>query len=310
MNRYQTPAALRRALEDRLMILVGKERGEIQRFRRQAAFDRLLCRLFQDETSPWLLKGGYAMELRIRTARTTRDIDLALRQSSTMSKGWNVEAVTAMLRHASEINLADGFEFTIGDPTLDLDAAPYGGARFPVEAQMAGRIFAQFHLDVSSGDVLREPYEVLEGRDWFGFAGLPRARVPAVSPEEQFAEKLHAYTLPRVGRENTRVKDLVDLVLLIERTKLDAARLPMAIHETFQRRKTHGIPPTLISPPASWSKPFRDPSTFLQDGRRHVVYARRCVGGPKQTLARLHNGSTENDARARQGSILGSTREE
>lgn len=258
MNRYETPAALRRALEDRLMALVTRERGEIQRFRRQAAFDRLLCRLFQDETSPWLLKGGYAMELRIRAARTTRDIDLALRQSSTMSNEWNVEGVTAMLRRASEIHLADGFEFTIADPTVDLDAAPSGGARFPVNAQMAGRLFAQFHLDVSSGDVLREPYEILEGRDWFGFAGLPRARVPAVSPEEQFAEKLHAYTLPRVGRENTRVKDLVDLVLLIEQANLNITRLPKAIRETFQRRKTHDAPSALVPPPASWAGPFSE----------------------------------------------------
>ena len=48
MNHYKTPAALRRALEDRLMALVGKEGGD-QRYRRQAAFDRLLCRLFQDD---------------------------------------------------------------------------------------------------------------------------------------------------------------------------------------------------------------------------------------------------------------------
>jgi hypothetical protein len=70
MNRYATPSALRRALEDRLAALVEKEGGDIQRLRRQAAFDRLLCRLFPDKTSPWLLKGGYAMELRIRAART------------------------------------------------------------------------------------------------------------------------------------------------------------------------------------------------------------------------------------------------
>ena len=58
MTRYATPAVLRRALEDRLMALVRKEGGDIQRFRRQAAFDRLLCRFSQDEASPWLLKGG------------------------------------------------------------------------------------------------------------------------------------------------------------------------------------------------------------------------------------------------------------
>jgi hypothetical protein len=54
------------------------------------------------------------------------------------------------------------------------------------------------------------------------------------------------------------VKDLVDLVLLIERTRLDAARLPRAIRETFQRRKTHDIPSALVSPPASWSGPFSE----------------------------------------------------
>ena len=258
MNQYQTPVALRRALEDRIMALVGKEGGDIQRLRRQVAFDRLLCRLFRDGSSPWLLKGGYAMELRIRSARTTRDIDLALRKSAAIPKEWNVETVTVMLRQAAAINLADGFEFTIGQASLDLDAAPYGGARFTVLAQMAGRQFAQFHLDVSSGDVLREPYEILEGRDWFGFIGLPHARVPAVSSEEQFAEKLHAFTLPRTGRENTRVKDLVDLVLLIEQTKLDTALLGKSIHETFQRRNTHSIPTTLAPPPKSWSVRFSE----------------------------------------------------
>jgi len=91
-----------------------------------------------------------------------------------------------------------------------------------------------------------------------GFAGIASAKFPAVSPEALFAEKLHAFTLPRVGRENTRVKDLVVFVLFIERSRLNVARLPKAIHETFQRRRTHEIPSALIPPPASasWSGPF------------------------------------------------------
>jgi len=87
---------------------------------------------------------------------------------------------------------------------------------------------------------------------------MAAAAFPAISPEEQFAEKLHAYTLPRVGREIPVWKDLVDLVLLIEQTKLNAARLPKAIRETFQRRKTHKIPTSLIAPPASWSTAFAE----------------------------------------------------
>ena len=216
--------------------------------------------MFVIPDAPWLLKGGYAMELRLKTARTTRDIDLALRRLPVPSGDWNANAATVLeiLREAGQLDLQDFLTFVFGNATQDLDAAPYGGARFPVDARLAGRTFVKFHLDVSTGDVLREPYESLSGRDWFGFAGIASGNFLSVSTEEQFAEKLHAYTLPRAGRENTRVKDLVDLVLLIEQTKLNTARLPTAIRETFQRRKTHEVPAILAPPPASWSKPFAE----------------------------------------------------
>jgi hypothetical protein len=152
-----------------------------------------------------------------------------------------------------------------------------------VEARLAGRTYVKFHLDVSAGDVLREPYELLSGRDWLGFAGIAGAIFPAVLPDEQFAEKLHAYTLPRAGRENTRVKDLVDMGLLIERAKLDTARLPNAIRETFQRRRTHEMPATLAPPPAYWS------STFAEMAAECGLEpnAERCFGEIAEFLSRL-----------------------
>ena len=94
------------------------------------------------------------------------------------------------------VDLHDFFTFIVANPTEDLDAAPYGGARFPVDARLAGRTFAKFHVDVSTGDVLGEPHETLSGRDWLEFAGIPQAKLRSISREEQFAEKLHAYTLP------------------------------------------------------------------------------------------------------------------
>jgi hypothetical protein len=83
-KRYATAAAFRRALEDRLQDIAGKEGVDLQRLRRQVAFDRLLARLFQaalPRALPWVLKGGYAMELRIKAARTTKDIDLTMRSA-------------------------------------------------------------------------------------------------------------------------------------------------------------------------------------------------------------------------------------
>lgn len=256
MKRYLTPAALRRALEDRLLAAVRREGGDIQRMRRQAAFDRLLSRLFHEPDAPWLLKGGYAMELRLRIARTTRDIDLAVRPSPDKAKPWDEVAIRTLLERAAGIDLQDGFEFAIGEPTMDLDAAPYGGSRFPVEAQMAGRRFAGFHLDVSAGDVLREPFEILEGKDWLGFAGIMKAKLPAISREEQFAEKLHAYTLPRTGRPNTRVKDFVDMLLLLDSGTINPIRLAENIQSTFRRRRTHVVPASLPAPSPSWEESF------------------------------------------------------
>ena len=55
---------------------------------------------------------------------------------------------------------------------MDLTAAPYGGARYPVEARMDERIFARFHLDAGIGDVVMQPLETIVCRDWLGFAGI------------------------------------------------------------------------------------------------------------------------------------------
>ena len=74
---YQTPSALLSSLSERLKQKAKSEGIDIQRLRRSVAFDRLLIRLFSKNPSPWVLKGGYAMELRVSNPRATKDIDLA-----------------------------------------------------------------------------------------------------------------------------------------------------------------------------------------------------------------------------------------
>lgn len=63
-KKYATAAAFRSTREDRLQDIAGKESVDLQRLRRQVAFDGLLARLFhaaQPCPLPWVLKGGYAM---------------------------------------------------------------------------------------------------------------------------------------------------------------------------------------------------------------------------------------------------------
>ena len=77
---YTTARAFRQALEERLKRAFLTDRTEPNRLRRQLSFDRLLARLFQKEPVPWVLKGGYALELRFKDARSTVDIDLTMQR--------------------------------------------------------------------------------------------------------------------------------------------------------------------------------------------------------------------------------------
>ncbi|MBI3679346.1 MAG: nucleotidyl transferase AbiEii/AbiGii toxin family protein [Acidobacteria bacterium] len=145
--------------------------------------------------TPWVLKGGYALELRFKAARSTVDIDLTLHgvMAETSAAGGVNQVVREMLQRAADTPLGDWFEFVIGPPIMDLTAAPYGGARYPVETRMDERIFARFHVDAGVGDAVMQPLETIECRDWLGFAGIEAARVRMIAREQQFAEKIHAY---------------------------------------------------------------------------------------------------------------------
>ena len=54
-----------------------------------------------------------------------------------------------------------------------------------------------------------------------------------------------------------RVKDLVDLALLIGSGGLDKRRILEALRLTFERRGTHDLPAILSPPPPDWQLAFR-----------------------------------------------------
>jgi hypothetical protein len=137
----------------------------------------------------------------------------------------------------------------------ELNQAPEGGARFPVDARLDGRTFVKFHVDLGVGDEVVEPLETVEGEDWLGFAGIRGVVVPALSVEQHWAEKFHAYTRPR-ETPNSRVRDLVDLVLILEHEALAMDRVRATIDATFRRRGTHSVPGVVPEPPPGWAKPF------------------------------------------------------
>ena len=89
----------------------------------------------------------------------------------------------------------------------------------------------------------------MSGRADLTFAGLFVPRLAVYPLEDHFAEKLHAYTRPR---ENpSRVKDLVDILLLIELGLGATPLLRAAIRTAFGRYAPHPLPERLPLPPAA-----------------------------------------------------------
>lgn len=257
--RYATPGAFRRALLDHLKNRAKQDGVPMSRLQKQLVFERFLARLFREGNEPWVLKGGYALELRLLgPARTTRDLDLNVPPPL-------MADLLPRLEHAADFDLGDYFEFTILPITTELAGPPLGGYRLRVEARIDGRRFDRFPLDVGQGDETVRTPDRMPAQIDLAFAGL-EAPVFAVYPlEDHFAEKLHAYTAPR--ERPTRVKDLVDMILLIELGLQPTPLLRQSIENTFKRYARHPMPSFLPKPPEAWQATF---ATLTDEVQLHV----------------------------------------
>lgn len=65
-----------------------------------------------------------------------------------------------------------------------------------------------------------------------------------------------AHTFPCQDRDSTRVKDLVDLVLLVHSGLLEAAQVRQALQVTLRLRARHPLTAELPKPPEAWSESF------------------------------------------------------
>lgn len=252
-KRFTSPAAFKASLEARLRTRATALTVPFQTLQLKFVMERLVARLFHAPNVPWLLKGGFAMDLRYRPrARTTKDVDLSI----SVGPGGPAADLRDTIQAAADLDLGDYLVFRIGELRKELTNAPDGGGQFPCEAVLAGKVYAKFHLDIGIGDAVVGEPERLVGDDFLDFAGIGPAVAFAISKPQQFAEKIHAYTYPWEGRLNTRTKDLADLVLLIERGPLDAEELRQTIAATFTTRGTHPVPVTLLPPPEAWRVDF------------------------------------------------------
>jgi len=252
---HDSARALRTALEQRLknQATSGEnvDAALLGRLRKRVTFERFLVRLKAVSPDDWVLKGGFALELRLTgpgdLARTTKDIDLDLR----LAEGDALD----LLRRAAAFDLDDFFRFRIERVGQQADVEGQG-QRWRLVAELDAREFETVLVDVGfETQPLREPAQLLLPTA-LDFAGERAIEIPVMRLEQHLAEKVHAYTR-RYGAEakpSSRVKDLVDIALVAETLELDAGELRSALVEIFDRRGTHPLPESLPAPPGDWQR--------------------------------------------------------
>lgn len=260
MKRYKDATALRRALEARLKQESDNRGTDLGRLRRRVVFDRLAARLSVDDGTQWILKGGAALEFRLKDrARATKDLDLAVTGGS-----MDGTTVRELLMDSLAVDPdGDWFSYRVKEPVaLTVDNGGRGAWRFSVEAWLAGKQFAGIRLDVVARGEELAMTEQLELPGTLAFADVPARSIEAVERRQHFAEKLHALTRDYGDRPNTRIKDLVDLVLLIEDGLQADKVLVDVVRHVFTVRDTHLCPDTIPDPPPRWRTEYPE----LADG--------------------------------------------
>lgn len=215
----------------RLLNLAKAERSDFTGVLVRYALERLLYRLsLSSHGGSFLLKGALLFTLWYDMPhRPTRDVDLLAFGPSDLA------SIEQTFKEIVAVEAEDGITFdiaTINVQVIRKDAG-YAGARVTITAELA-RARCKVQVDIGFGDAVTPGpvpavYPVL-------IADFPAPRLRTYPVYSVVAEKLHAIAV--LGMTNTRLKDYLDLSVMLAREVLDPAMLATAIAATFSCRGT------------------------------------------------------------------------
>lgn len=206
---------------------------------------------FVGDGPTFTVKGGVALELRLRTAaRATRDLDVILAAPT--------EPVAALGEALQEPY--QRFSFRIQQQAHEM---PSGTVRVRVSLDYRGRHWGTVQVDVSPPELEGAQFDFVDAIDLSGFGLGGPPHVPCLALPYHVAHKLHAATRPDApGWRNDRFRDLVDLLLIRDWIDDVSVLLP-ACREIFGIRATHSWPPDM-QVRDSWIEPFARMASELE----------------------------------------------
>jgi len=215
----------------RLLNIAKADKTDFNQVLVRYALERFLYRLSMSaHADNFLLKGAMLFNLWYDMPhRSTRDADLLGFGSS------DLESIGQTFREIVSVVADDGIVFDPASVSVEeiRKAAGYAGARVIISAELA-RARCKTQIDVGFGDaVTPEPVEAVYP---VLLADFPAPRLHTYPVYTVVAEKLHAIQI--LGMTNSRLKDYLDLSVLLEREDMESETLAKAIAATFKRRGT------------------------------------------------------------------------
>lgn len=217
------------SIRARLLAVAKSQGADFNQVLVRFALERILYRLSQSaHADHFLLKGALLFTLWYDMPhRPTRDADLLGFGPS------DLESIAQTFRDIAGIEVEDGIVFdpaTVSVEDIRKDAA-YIGVRVSITGEIANAR-CKTQIDIGFGDAVtpgpvNAVYPVL-------IKDLPAPHLRTYPVYTVISEKLHAIAL--LGMTNSRLKDYLDIWVLLDRETLDTHTLAKAIAATFVRR--------------------------------------------------------------------------
>jgi len=251
------------ALKERLKNIAALEKRTFNDVWRDLILERLLVRISRSSRREnFIFKGGLLLSHYIEIGRETKDADFLVRKLEASKD--NIEIA---FKEICNIKMDDGF--TVKTKEISLLEQPhmnYPGFRASLEIKFGEKMRDRIQVDIGVGDIVRPNNESLELYQYKGKPIFEGAVSLCVYPVETiFAEKIE--TIISKGRDNSRMKDFHDLLLLCrEEDLLKVKKVREDIQKTFENRKTK------IDLPITFSKvELEDMQTLWAAHRQNVL---------------------------------------
>lgn len=228
------------------------------RFQKLAVMQRYALRVCRHIPHA-VVKGGVGLELRLKRAWTTQDVDFVI--------SGDPRKTLPMLQEAGRIDLGDFLTFQVREDRsssiIDTPGMHYAGARFHVKAAFGTRPDGHsFAIETTYARV--EHYDEVHCR-LEEFPQIEGGDLRLYPLTLQLAEKIHAYTDPNIRDDpkHSRYRDLVDIGLIAEACSVRAEGLAADLTRTFEDRRASArkqgvelqdLPSSLPPPPEPWGE--------------------------------------------------------